>query len=86
MSNTLSFLNMPCSIAGLMTPPLSVLISPLSPLNQTASLSRTTPQETPSPDLLHTLHQEESSVLSLAVDEKHVFSGSQGYDIYVSDK
>jgi hypothetical protein len=35
------------------------------------------------PFLTHTLRQEESSVLSLAADSRHIFSGSQGKDIYV---
>ncbi|KDQ11164.1 hypothetical protein BOTBODRAFT_35706 [Botryobasidium botryosum FD-172 SS1] len=41
---------------------------------------------TPQPRLAHTLHQELSSVLSLAADERHFFSGSQGQDIYVWDR
>ena len=74
---------MPCSlaehalIAGLLPTP------PLSP-KQTASLSRDLPEDIPQPELMHTLHQEDSSVLSLAADENYIFSGSQGYDIYVS--
>lgn len=35
------------------------------------------------PFLTHTLRQPESSVLSLAADSRHIFSGSQGKDIYV---
>lgn len=35
------------------------------------------------PLLAHTLRQEQSSVLSLAADSRHIFSGSQGKDIYV---
>ncbi|KAF8315648.1 Zn-dependent exopeptidase [Clavulina sp. PMI_390] len=38
------------------------------------------------PFLAHTLRQEESSVLSLAADARHIFSGSQGKDIYVWDR
>ncbi|KAF8334688.1 uncharacterized protein EI90DRAFT_2914698 [Cantharellus anzutake] len=41
---------------------------------------------TPNPILAHTLRQEESSVLSLAADVHHIFSGSQGKDIYVWDR
>lgn len=33
---------------------------------------------------MHTLRQEESSVLSLTADERFIYSGSQGMDIYVS--
>ena len=39
---------------------------------------------TPHPFLAHTLRQEQSSVLSLAACSRHIFSGSQGKDIYVS--
>jgi len=35
------------------------------------------------PFLTHALRQQESSVLSLAADSRHIFSGSQGKDIYV---
>jgi hypothetical protein len=35
------------------------------------------------PFLIHTLRQQESSVLSLAADSRHIFSGSQGKNIYV---
>lgn len=33
---------------------------------------------------MHTLHTETSSVLSVTADENYLFSGSQGYDIFVS--
>ncbi|CAE6432865.1 unnamed protein product [Rhizoctonia solani] len=51
-----------------------------------ASLSRTPPPETAAARLVHTLHQEESSVLSLTADERFIYSGSQGMDIYVWDR
>ena len=35
------------------------------------------------PRHLHSVHQKDSSVLSLASDSEHIFSGSQGQDIYV---
>ncbi|KAF8574208.1 Zn-dependent exopeptidase [Ramaria rubella] len=39
------------------------------------------------PRLTHTLHhQQKSSVLSLAADERHIFSGCQTADIYVWDR
>ncbi|TDL23199.1 Zn-dependent exopeptidase [Rickenella mellea] len=72
---------MPCSMAD------RAIISPTSALHSTtASLSREPPGKAPIPDLVHTLHQELSSVLSVAADEKHIFSGSQGYDIFVWDR
>ena len=41
-------------------------------------------EEIPDPTLLHTLHQQDHSVLSVAADDKYIFSGSQGDEIYVS--
>jgi len=38
------------------------------------------------PRLRHTLQQEGTSILSLAADGRHIFSGSQGDDISVWDK
>lgn len=38
------------------------------------------------PTLVHSLHQKDSSVLSVAGDFDHLFSGSQGQDIYVWDR
>ncbi|KAH7097612.1 Zn-dependent exopeptidase [Auriculariales sp. MPI-PUGE-AT-0066] len=38
------------------------------------------------PQHLHSVHQKDSSVLSLAADQDHIFSGSQGQDIYVWDR
>ncbi|KAI5122438.1 hypothetical protein M0805_008751 [Coniferiporia weirii] len=35
---------------------------------------------------MHTLHTELSSVLSVTADEKHIFSGSQGCDIFVWER
>lgn len=60
-----------------------LLTPPQSPPKRPASLGRDPPQEAPTPTPMHTLHQEESSVLSVAADDAHIFSGSQGYDIYV---
>ncbi|KAF8746635.1 Zn-dependent exopeptidase, partial [Rhizoctonia solani] len=51
-----------------------------------ASLSRTPPPEAAAARLVHTLRQEESSVLSLTADERFIYSGSQGMDIYVWDR
>lgn len=60
-------------------------IPPHSPTYKwVASLSRNLRGGAYPPSLHHTLHQEESSVLSVAADKRHIFSGSQGYDIYVS--
>lgn len=36
------------------------------------------------PALYHSLQQKDSSVLSLAADANHIYSGSQGDDINVS--
>ncbi|CUA72557.1 putative di-and tripeptidase DUG2 [Rhizoctonia solani] len=49
-----------------------------------ASLARTSPPEAAAARLVHTLRQEESSVLSLTADERFIYSGSQGMDIYAS--
>ncbi|EMD39729.1 hypothetical protein CERSUDRAFT_150401 [Gelatoporia subvermispora B] len=57
----------------------------MSPALPHPSLSRPTDAEL-KPRLRHTLHQEGTSVLSLAADSKHIFSGSQGEDILVWDK
>ncbi|KAG8768281.1 hypothetical protein FRC12_005667, partial [Ceratobasidium sp. 428] len=51
-----------------------------------ASLSRTPPPEAAAARLIHTLRQEESSVLSLTADERFIYSGSQGMDIHVWDR
>ncbi|QRV92322.1 Gly-Xaa carboxypeptidase [Ceratobasidium sp. AG-Ba] len=51
-----------------------------------ASLSRTPPPEAAAARLVHTLRQEESSVLSLTADERFIYSGSQGMDIHVWDR
>lgn len=49
-----------------------------------ASLSRPDTAEHP-PRLYHSLRQAQKSVLSLAADPSHIYSGSQGADILVSD-
>lgn len=74
---------MPCSMAEYALSAALLLTPPQSPPKRPASLSRDPPREAPKPALMHTLHQEESSVLSVAADDAHIFSGSQGYDIYV---
>ncbi|KAH9933265.1 Zn-dependent exopeptidase [Amylocystis lapponica] len=51
-----------------------------------ASLSRPLESIAQPPRLSHTLHQQRNSVLSLAADASHIFSGSQGGDISVWDK
>ncbi|KZT56318.1 glutathione degradosome [Calocera cornea HHB12733] len=38
------------------------------------------------PSLIHTLHQAESSVLCLAADDEHIFSGTQENHVYVWDR
>ncbi|KAH9173572.1 Zn-dependent exopeptidase [Lactarius sanguifluus] len=52
------------------------------PTNE-ASLSRHLHAETPS--LVHTLRQEDNSILSIAADENHIYSGSQDQNISVWD-
>ncbi|KAH8114659.1 Zn-dependent exopeptidase [Phellopilus nigrolimitatus] len=61
-------------------------VFPSPPDRTHPSLSRDIPQEASSPTLMHTLHTETSSVLSVTADEKHIYSGSQGYDIFVWDR
>lgn len=55
-----------------------------------ASIGLDPPATTPTPRLAHSLRQEDnktaSSVLSVAADERHIYSGSQNYDIYVWDR
>ncbi|KAF8887175.1 hypothetical protein BD779DRAFT_1611627 [Infundibulicybe gibba] len=51
-----------------------------------ASLSRDLQSSASLPSLLHSLHELESSVLSLAANESYIFSGSQSQDISVWDK
>lgn len=52
------------------------------PTNE-ASLSRHLHADTPS--LVHTLRQEDNSILSIATDENHIYSGSQNQNISVWD-
>ncbi|KII90799.1 hypothetical protein PLICRDRAFT_174166 [Plicaturopsis crispa FD-325 SS-3] len=49
------------------------------------SLSRHLPSDA-LPRLLHSLHEERNSVLSISSDENYIFSGSQCHDISVWDK
>ncbi|KAL5524589.1 hypothetical protein ACEPAF_9729 [Sanghuangporus sanghuang] len=58
----------------------------LSPTTPNPSLSRDPPQQAQIPTLMHTLHTETSSVLSVVADDNYIFSGSQGYDIFVWDR
>lgn len=66
------------------TPPLRYYACPHLPDACLASLSRTPPPEAAAARLVHTLRQEESSVLSLTADDRFIYSGGQGMDIYVS--
>ncbi|GLB38271.1 putative zn-dependent exopeptidase [Lyophyllum shimeji] len=50
------------------------------------SLSRDLQSEASVPALLHSLHELRNSVLSLAANKEHIFSGSQSQDISVWDK
>ena len=49
-----------------------------------ASLSRDLATDASVPRLLHLLHEQNNSVLSLSADERHIYSGSQCEDISVS--
>ncbi|KZS99837.1 uncharacterized protein LAESUDRAFT_732836 [Laetiporus sulphureus 93-53] len=67
------------------------MVKPLSSIipdhtSPSASLSRPFDNAGRSPKLFHTLHQEQNSVLSLAADASHVYSGSPTGDISVWDK
>jgi di- and tripeptidase len=53
----------------------------LAPL---ASLSRDLQSAAVTPLLVHSLHETNSSVLSLAASEDYIFSGSQNKDILVN--
>lgn len=68
---------MPCSLAEHALTSAALPTPPLSPKHTAFPDIDTIP-------LMHTLHTEPSSVLSVTADEKHIFSGSQGYDIFVS--
>jgi di- and tripeptidase len=48
-----------------------------------ASLSRDLATDESSPRLMHLLHEQNHSVLSLFTDDKHIYSGSQCNDISV---
>ncbi|CEL62689.1 putative di-and tripeptidase DUG2 OS=Saccharomyces cerevisiae (strain ATCC 204508 / S288c) GN=DUG2 PE=1 SV=1 [Rhizoctonia solani AG-1 IB] len=61
-------------------------MSIMLPRGPSSSLSRTPPPEAAAARLVHTLRQKESSVLSLTADERFIYSGSQGMDIYVWDR
>ncbi|KAH9480318.1 putative di- and tripeptidase DUG2 [Psilocybe cubensis] len=60
--------------------------SPNSPSIPHPSLSRYLQSNVPPPVLIHSLHESRSSVLSLASNERYIFSGSQNQDISVWDK
>ncbi|THH11663.1 hypothetical protein EW145_g494 [Phellinidium pouzarii] len=76
---------MPCSLAEHTLTAVLLSTPPRSP-NIPASLSRDLAQSELTPPLMHTLHTKLSSVLSVTADEEHIFSGSQGYDIFVWER
>ncbi|KAI0927550.1 hypothetical protein AcV5_008062 [Taiwanofungus camphoratus] len=57
-----------------------------SPTIPHPSLSKPLNGVEPPPRLFHSLHQQQNSVLSLAADASHIYSGSQGEGISVWDK
>ncbi|THU93407.1 glutathione degradosome [Dendrothele bispora CBS 962.96] len=61
------------------------LQSPVSPASH-PSLGRDLQLDGSSPKLLHSLHELDSSVLSLAANDSYIFSGSQNEHILVWDK
>jgi WD40 repeat protein len=42
--------------------------------------------ETVPPALLHALHHDKTSILSIAADGRYIYSGSQAHEIYVWDR
>ncbi|KAM5533124.1 hypothetical protein V8D89_013172 [Ganoderma adspersum] len=60
--------------------------APTSPVIPDPSLSRATLVVHQRPKLFHALHQEHSSVLSLAADDRNIYAGSQDGQISVWDK
>lgn len=70
----------PATTVDNMTPPTSTDAD----LNLAIQMQDELRSNTSHPFLMHTLRQEQSSVLSLAADSRHIFSGSQGKDIYVT--
>ncbi|PIL22320.1 hypothetical protein GSI_15008 [Ganoderma sinense ZZ0214-1] len=58
----------------------------MSPVIPDPSLSRATVVVHQLPNLFHALHQEHSSVLSLAADDRNIYAGSQDGQISVWDK
>jgi di- and tripeptidase len=50
----------------------------------TSSLRRDLRSETSEPHLLHSLHEQRSSVLSLAASDEYIFSGNQNREVVVS--
>ncbi|KAI0785192.1 Zn-dependent exopeptidase [Abortiporus biennis] len=66
--------------------PLSDTPSLISPTASIASLSIPLHMNDNHPRLFHSLHQKTNSVLCLAADEHHIYSGSQGDDVLVWDK
>ncbi|KAI9064650.1 Zn-dependent exopeptidase [Trametes sanguinea] len=59
---------------------------PTSPVVPDPSLSRRSQYDDQHPKLFHSLHQEHSSVLSLAADAESIYTGSQDGQISVWDK
>ncbi|CDO74568.1 hypothetical protein BN946_scf184771.g4 [Trametes cinnabarina] len=59
---------------------------PTSPVVPDPSLSRRSQYDDRHPQLFHSLHQEHSSVLSLAADAENIYTGSQDGQISVWDK
>ncbi|KAI0643091.1 Zn-dependent exopeptidase [Trametes meyenii] len=63
-----------------------MVLQPTSPVIPDPSLSRPVQTVDHSPKLFHSLHQEHSSVLSLAANDDHIYTGSQDGQISVWNK
>lgn len=75
--------SLPCSAAPQLSPHLSPPRLPFA-LNYPASLSRHTSTVQSKPKLFHSLQQAQSSVLSVAADDRNIYTGSQDGQICVS--
>ncbi|KAI0770447.1 Zn-dependent exopeptidase [Fomes fomentarius] len=77
--------SLPCSAPPQLSPHVSPPRLPFA-LNYPASLSRHTSTVQSKPKLFHSLQQAQSSVLSVAADDRNIYTGSQDGQICVWDK
>lgn len=57
-----------------------------SPVTDLAQFDGHVEIETVPPVLVHALHHDKTSILSVAADGRYIYSGSQAHDIYVWDR